>query len=265
MEKKQFINSIKEGALKGKSDFGILPSLTIAQAILESGWGGSSLSLKANNLFGIKAFSDWTGKRITLPTQEWDGSKMVFVNADFRAYDSFSGSIEDHNKLLSKFRYKSVRTCTEYTSACHEVYSCGYTTDPQYPEKLINIIEENRLYEFDGAIALTEAAVSSEAAKIMKFQQLCNVLNIRDSDGMPLVEDNKCGPRTRSCIEKMPVLRIGSIGPAVKYVQEIVNASPVDGHFGPITKKCVIEFQASSNITRDGIVGKETWTAIVTK
>jgi len=70
MDKKQFINSIKEGALKGNVDYGILASLTIAQAILESGWGSSKLSQNANNLFGIKAFSDWTGKRIAFPTQE---------------------------------------------------------------------------------------------------------------------------------------------------------------------------------------------------
>ena len=265
MDKKQFINSIKEGALKGKEDYGILASLTIARAILESGWGSSKLSQNANNLFGIKAFSDWTGKRITFQTQEWYDSKMVFINSEFRAYDSFNDSIEDHNKLLSYSRYKSVRECTTYNVACLEIYSCGYATDPDYPEKLIKIIEDNRLYEFDYASALEEASVSIDIHKIRKFQQLCNLLNIKDSEGKPLVEDNIFGLRIGSCIDKMPILRMGSTGPLVKFVQEIVNAAPIAGEFGPITKKCVIEYQVGMNLTRDGIVGRNTWTAIVTK
>jgi lysozyme len=100
MDRKEFINSIKEGALKGYEEYRILPSLTIAQAILESGWGSSGLAIKARNLFGIKAFSNWRGERITLPTTEWYNDKQQIIDADFRAYDSFNDSIEDHNKLL---------------------------------------------------------------------------------------------------------------------------------------------------------------------
>jgi flagellum-specific peptidoglycan hydrolase FlgJ len=58
MNKKDFTELIREGALKGQVEHKILPSLTIAQAALESGWGSSQLSQRANNLFGIKAFSD---------------------------------------------------------------------------------------------------------------------------------------------------------------------------------------------------------------
>jgi flagellum-specific peptidoglycan hydrolase FlgJ len=61
MDKREFINLVRDGAVKGYTVFRILPSLTIAQAILESGWGSSKLSQKANNLFGIKASSSWSG------------------------------------------------------------------------------------------------------------------------------------------------------------------------------------------------------------
>jgi hypothetical protein len=264
MDKREFINSIKEGALKGQSVHRILPSLTIAQAILESGWGSSELAQRANNLFGIKAFSTWKGKRITMPTTEWHNDQRRVVNAEFRAYDSFNGSIEDHNMLLSNSRYKPVRGCGDYKEACKKIYECGYATDPDYTGKLVKIIEENKLYEFDSAPVIEEVAASTVGEKIRKFQQLCNRLNIKDSEGNALVEDNILGPKTRSCIDKMPTLKVGSSGLAVEFVQEVVNADPVDGDFGPITRKCVIEYQRGKNIVVDGIVGKETWAVIVT-
>jgi peptidoglycan hydrolase-like protein with peptidoglycan-binding domain len=262
MDKIEFINSIKEGALRGYEYYSILPSLTIAQAILESGWGSSQLAQRAKNLFGIKAFSNWRGDKITLPTTEWYNDEKQIINADFRAYSSLNESIEDHNKLLLNDRYKPVRECSDYREACRKIYECGYATDSEYPEKLIQIIEENNLYEFDSV--LSEVAGSIEDGKILKFQQLCNRLGIKDYDGNSLVEDNILGTRTKMCVAKMPTLREGSSGPAVEFVQEVVNAAPMDGLFGPITKKCVMEYQKAKDIEVDGIVGIETWTTIVT-
>lgn len=264
MDKKEFINSVKDGALKGYADYRILPSLTIAQAILESGWGSSQLSVRAKNLFGIKAFSNWRGDKITLPTTEWYGDRKQVINADFRAYESFNESIEDHSKLIANARYKPVRECSDYKEACRKIYECGYATDPTYPEKLIRIIQENKLSEFDNAQVLPEVFAASNENKILKFQKLCNSLGIRDYEGKALAEDNKLGPRTRSCTGKMPVLKEGSKGEAVRFVQEIVKAEPIDGSFGPITKKCVMVYQRDKNIEVDGIVGPQTWIAIIT-
>jgi flagellum-specific peptidoglycan hydrolase FlgJ len=208
MERKEFINSIKEGAVKGGKDYGIIPSLTIAQAILESGWGTSQLSKRAKNLFGIKAFSDWTGHRIALHTSEWYKGQMKIVAADFRAYDSFNESIKDHNKLLSYSRYRPVRESTDYKEACQRTYECGYATDPRYAEKLTSIIESYRLFDFDGGFESREATV--------------------------------------------------------EFLQELVNAEPVDGNFGPITRQAVMEYQRNKNIAVDGIVGEETWRILIT-
>jgi peptidoglycan hydrolase-like protein with peptidoglycan-binding domain len=264
MDKREFINSIKEGAFKGYADYGILPSLTIAQAVLESGWGSSQLSVRANNLFGIKAFSNWRGDKITLPTTEWYGDKKHVINADFRTYESLNESIEDHNKVLAAERYKTARECYDYREACRRIYECGYATDPEYPQKLIRIIEVNKLYKFDNAEDLPEVSVSSEEGRILKLQKLCNSLSIRDFEGKPLEEDNKLGPRTESAASKMPILKEGSSGEVVRFVQEIVKSVPVDGIFGAITKKSVIEYQKTKNINVDGVVGPETWNAIVT-
>jgi peptidoglycan hydrolase-like protein with peptidoglycan-binding domain len=263
MDKKEFINSIKEGAINGYEQYRILPSLTIAQAILESGWGSSYLAVKAKNLFGIKAFSNWRGERITLQTTEWYNDKKQIINSDFRVYASFEDSIEDHNKLLTNERYKPVRECYYYRDACKKVYECGYATDSGYAEKLIKIIEENKLYEFDNAHVLAEVTVGIEIGKILKFQKLCNMLGIKDYEGKSLNEDNKLGPRTKSCIAKMPTLKEGSRGAAVQFIQEVLHAVPVDGSFGPVTKNCVMKYQKTKNIRVDGIVGIQTWTAIL--
>ena len=186
------------------------------------------------------------------------------VNADFRAYDSFLEGIEDHSKLLSGGRYKSVRDSKDYRTACREIFICGYATDPSYSNKLIKIIEENKLYEFDDESGMNEAAMDIDNHKIRRFQHLCNVLGIKDSDGKSLVEDNILGPKTRSCIRNMPILRGGSKGAAVKFIQEVLKVTPVDGEFGPITEQAVKDYQLHSNISSDGIVGQNTWTLILT-
>ena len=264
MDKKEFINSIKEGALKGQKEHGILPSLTIAQAILESNWGRSGLAVKAKNLFGIKAFSNWSGKRISLPTTEWYDGKQTVVNADFRAYDTFNESIEDHNKLLSNNRYKAVRLSKDYKAACNEIYKCGYATDPQYTEKLISIVEKNKLYDFDCGKGLVEVAIELEEQKVRQFQQLCNLLGIKDYEGKALKVDNALGVRTISCLNKMPMLMVGSKGLAVEFIQGVLKTVPVDGDFGHITRYAVMEYQEKKRITVDGIVGRETWSTIFT-
>jgi len=142
-----FINSIKDGAVQSYNEYGVLPSLTMAQAILESGWGGSSIG---NNIFGIKAGSGWTGKRQNCKTSEQnaDGS-YVQIYADFRDYDSIDDSIKDHAELLTQDRYKPVIDAKDYKEACYAVKNCGYATSHEYANNLISIIEQYGLNQWD--------------------------------------------------------------------------------------------------------------------
>lgn len=144
--KTTFINKIKKGAFEAYYDFGILPSLTMAQAILESGWGKASIG---NNIFGIKASADWKGKTQTVQTREFTGTKWITINAKFRDYNSIEECIRDRSLFLSKPRYAKVLAAKDYKTASLEIYRAGYATDPKYPSKLITIIEQNKLYEFD--------------------------------------------------------------------------------------------------------------------
>jgi hypothetical protein len=146
MDKSKFINAIKEGALKGKLK-NVLPSLTMAQAILESGWGNNA---PGYNMFGIKWSKDCGHDYQLLWTKEWDGKKYIDVQARFRKYNSYTESIDDHTDLLQASRYKPVRDAHDYKEACKQIKACGYATSPTYTENLIRLIEENKLYEYDG-------------------------------------------------------------------------------------------------------------------
>jgi len=149
-EQKAFINKIGPMAAADMKKSGILASLTIAQAILESGWGKSGLTTAANNLFGIKG--TYNGQGYTCKTQEWDGSKYITVDATFRKYPSWAESLADHSDLFNRLdRYKNLRGLTDYKLACQYVREDGYATDPNYTSKLVSLIETYDLTIWDGA------------------------------------------------------------------------------------------------------------------
>ncbi len=145
-----FINSLVKGAVETYKKYGVLPSLTMAQAILESGWGESGLSAKYNNLFGIKAGDSWNGKVANMGTAEQNSDGSYYnITAAFRAYDDVADSIEDHGKLLSTDRYKPVIAAKDYKEACQRVRECGYATSLNYSQNLINLIEQYGLNQWD--------------------------------------------------------------------------------------------------------------------
>ncbi len=139
-----------------------LPSVVVAQAILESGWGKSELATKANALFGIKK-NGWTGKTYTKDATEQrpDGSYYVVDDTQWRAYENWEQSIIDHNDyLVAGNRYKDIIGNTDYREVCQLLKDNGYATALDYPQKLINLIESHNLTKYD------EMAVN-EMAKII--------------------------------------------------------------------------------------------------
>lgn len=255
MDKKEFIASVKNAAIKSYIEHNIFASMTIAQAILESGWGASALTKKGNNLFGIKAGSSWKGKTVIMGTREYNkNNELYHIEAVFRAYNTLGESLEDHTKLLLAPRYKLVREAKSYGEACSRLKTCGYATDPVYPEKLITIIKGYKLYEYDKKIAVIE----NKAQWVVSYQKLINELGITDYEGKTLEEDGKAGPRTLSTISKLGVIKRGYKGRIVRFIQKMVGASE-DGSFGPLTEKGVIAYQKEKGIAQDGRVGPETF------
>ena len=146
--RESFIKAIAPVAQRDMEKTGILASLTIAQACLESANGNSGLTNKANNLFGIKGA--YQGASVTMPTVEYYNGVKQTINAAFRKYPSWKESLEDHSSLFNRLdRYKSVRGEKDYKRACKNVQQAGYATDPQYSQKLISIIEANGLQKYD--------------------------------------------------------------------------------------------------------------------
>ena len=149
-----FINKIAPPAVTTWTTHHVLPSITIAQAVLESGWGTSKLAVEANNLYGIKASADWTGQVYAINTAEYGDEGWYTVTANFRKYASWLDSTNDHGAFFTssdwrKENYKNVVGETDYKKAAQALSVAGYATDPGYPAKLISIIENYNLSRFD--------------------------------------------------------------------------------------------------------------------
>ncbi len=127
----------------------MLPSLTIAQAIIESGWGKSGLTKRANNLFGMKWFTNCGYEFEYGLTKEYINNVWITIKAKFKKYNSWADSITDHTNLLMTTRYKPVRECLDYLCATLQIKKCGYATSPQYTQTLRNAIEKYKLNKYD--------------------------------------------------------------------------------------------------------------------
>lgn len=147
-----FINSIKDGAIASMKKHNVLASITIAQAILESSWGNSTLAKESKNLFGIKAIGGWRGAKKNYPTYEYYNGKKTLINDYFRVYNSFAESIEDHALfLLNNSRYKNYGffSAKDYIGQANALQKAGYATAPNYAESLINLIKQYNLNKYD--------------------------------------------------------------------------------------------------------------------
>ena len=138
-----YIDKYKDIAIEQMRTYRIPASITLAQGLLESGAGLSRLATQANNHFGIKCHNGWTGGTIYVD----DDRK----NDCFRAYSNARESYVDHSKFLQGNRYKSLfsLSTTDYKGWARGLKACGYAINPQYADKLIEIIELYKLYQYD--------------------------------------------------------------------------------------------------------------------
>lgn len=154
MNKKDFLETIvplvqNENSKRGNP---LYNSVVIAQAICETGWGSSSLMIKANAIFGIKATSNWKGKVYNARTKEYyDGNAYNIVDC-FRAYNSFEESVEDYfNLICNSSRYKKALFTNNPTECITAIKNGGYATSPVYINTIMSIIDNNNLRQYDKA------------------------------------------------------------------------------------------------------------------
>lgn len=150
MTPQDFISAIAPAAQQSAVQTNIPASFVVADAALESGWGASQLTQQAMNLFGVKADSSWTGPTYAIATREYLNGSWTMVNALFRKYSDWLGSISDHAAfLMSNPRYAPAFACSDGPSFAVAVARAGYATDPQYAQKIIAIINAHGLTSLD--------------------------------------------------------------------------------------------------------------------
>lgn len=152
----------------------VLPSVCIAQACCESGYGTNQRMINANAVFGIKVGTNkvkfgtaWKNdKYYDTKTKEcYDGKNMVTIKDKFRAYDSIKDSVEDYYDMLASCsRYSKCINVTDAKTCISAIKNGGYATDPNYVSKIMNIINTNNLTRFDTCMKGGTTNISSGTA-----------------------------------------------------------------------------------------------------
>jgi LysM repeat protein len=161
---KNYIDTYKSLAIQEMQRTGVPASITLAQGIHESGAGTGQLAITANNHFGIKCKSTWTGESV----KHDDDAK----GECFRKYPSAEDSYKDHSDFLKNTqRYTALFTIdpADYAGWANGLKKAGYATNPKYPQVLIKLIEDYQLQDYT-MMALGKIPVSSEKMKAIVSQ-----------------------------------------------------------------------------------------------
>jgi hypothetical protein len=210
-------------AQASQKETGVPASVTLAQAILESGWGDSHMG-DAHNYFGIKAHSGQPS--VTVRTREVVGGKDVFIDAAFRSFASVEECFAAHGHFLrDNSRYAKAFQAADAESFARAIAAAGYATDPRYGDVLVRIIRENNLTQYDTGAKPAPVPVKSPA--VYKLQK--------------------------------PPLR----GPVVTAIQQALakagcDPGDIDGVFGKDTDAAVRRYQTAQGLDVDGAVGALT-------
>lgn len=225
---KTFFATIKPFVIADMKTNRILASLTASQAFIESNKGNSGLTVKCNNLFGIKGkYNGQSGRFLT--TEYYNGVKQR-VYADFRKYPTWQESIADHSSLFNRLeRYKNLRGEKNYMTACINVKNDGYATSPTYTKTLIDCIEKYKLYEWDSDVS----GIVVQKTEILEY----------------------------------PTLKLGSHNEYVLAWQKYLNligfpCGLEDGIFGRNTLIAVKDYQESKGLENDGVIDTKEWNSI---
>jgi len=164
-----FINKYKSIVLRESQKSNIPASIIMSQAILESGWGRSSLAIKANNYFAIKCHDDWVGD--TYSEYDDDVRNGKLVPSCFRKYESIEVSFSDYSKrITTKGWYKFLFDLpkNDYVQWAKGLKKAGYASRKDYAQKLISIIEQYQLYKLDDELEIVTSGKISTVKKERK-------------------------------------------------------------------------------------------------
>jgi flagellum-specific peptidoglycan hydrolase FlgJ len=188
-----YINKFRAIAIDNMNNYNIPASITLAQGILESGCGTSTLSISANNHFGIKCHANWEGESVTHTDDAPDEC--------FRKYKNPRDSYRDHSLFLTSRKWYEPLfelDIKDYKSWSYGLKKSGYATDPNYPQKLISLIERYELNQYDNFYEVN----SSNVKKTVIQENIENKELVSEKPievNATLIEKN---PKTESTIDK---------------------------------------------------------------
>lgn len=136
-----FVRSLWRHAKSAAAELGVNPSVLMAQAALETGWGKHATD--SRNLFGIKADRAWRGPQVNRQTFEFHQGVLQRERAQFRSYDSYAESFRDYVAFLrDNPRYtRALQQAGDPSAFMHALQDAGYATDPAYADKVLGIAE----------------------------------------------------------------------------------------------------------------------------
>lgn len=191
MEHSQFIEWLGNKVILSYNKYKILPSLIIAQGILESGWGNTELAREYCNYFGLKWYNDSICKpygAVNMNTkEEYEIGHVVSVNAPFCMFDNVEQSIECLCRWYTeRTKYKELIGCTDYRRACTIVKECGYATDSGYTNKLIRLIEGYNLKKFDDMVLSPTKGWYVQVGYYEDYNNVVAIVERLKADGYPV-------------------------------------------------------------------------------
>ena len=151
MTNSEFIEQIAKYVKKYAYVYGIeVHSPIIAQAILESGWGKSTLASKYHNYFGLKCGSRWKGKSVNMLTkEEYTVGTMTSIRDNFRVYDSMEDGVKGYFEFINTSRYSNLKGVKSPEEYALRIKFDGYATSSKYVDNIMRVIHDNKLTRFD--------------------------------------------------------------------------------------------------------------------
>jgi len=188
-----YISQYKEIAIAEMQRTGIPASIKMAQALLESGAGRSTLANKANNHFGIKCGGEWNGKTFYRKDDDYKNGKLI--ESCFRKFRSPDESFIAHSNFLAhqnRYAFLFDYDKLDYHNWAHGLKKAGYATDKAYPKKLINLIEKYQLFLLDSENARVAESNAKPSENVVK----ANVINAKGASS------KKSSPHVKKDVNK---------------------------------------------------------------
>ena len=164
MSPKEYVETLGPIAQRDYSRTGVFASVTLAQSIEESGWARSGLSLRYNNMFGIKCSKKWKGKCVNMGTkEEYTAGSITNITAAFRVYNSVDESLYDHSLFLkenSRYTKAGVFNAKNGRDQIKAIKRAGYATSSSYVANITNLINTYHLDDWDVTVNTNTSGVN---------------------------------------------------------------------------------------------------------